>query len=251
MSGAQKPTCRYPVAQRLFENGTASPQVRQAVELLLEDKVIREIAAEMEISISRARELLSDPTGEKAAERKSRVYGFCVDCGTKIFNAGSPDLPERCGSCAPKHRRKESQRQIVEAIRDWRRRFGRNPSAMDWNINMALASAHPARLARIEQAHRDRQWPGCSSVQAAFGSWNAAIEASGFQPMRPGQRIDPDTHREHMKGSNMLSPTTVIEREIEKNKQRKQTLAEQIVLLDKNVDQLEQAKALLTSGAKG
>ena len=56
---------------------------------------------------------------------------------------------------------------IVYAIELWVRRYGRAPVANEWD--------------RAGEDHPSRQ-----TVQRVFGRWNAAIEAAGCLPRRPG-----------------------------------------------------------------
>jgi hypothetical protein len=76
---------------------------------------------------------------------------------------------------------------ILDAIREWVRRFGDVPSMADWD---------PARARRLEQDWRiaryhDGDWPSVRSVAHHFGSLSAAIEAAGLQPRAASsQRAD-------------------------------------------------------------
>jgi hypothetical protein len=84
----------------------------------------------------------------------------------------------------------------VDAIETWREALvsemrawadshgGEPPKVMDWN--RAYARRHGARF--------EEGWPTSYMVNAAFGSWNAAVRAAGMQPRgrhrppRPGRR---------------------------------------------------------------
>jgi hypothetical protein len=57
---------------------------------------------------------------------------------------------------------------IVYAIDLWARRHLRPPTAGQWD--------------RAGEDHPSRQ-----TVQRVFGSWNAAIQAAGYVPRRPGR----------------------------------------------------------------
>lgn len=203
MTGVEK-LGRYPGAMQMIEDGTASRQTVEAAALLAGGFVLREIAEELGVKTSRAQAVLSDPTGQREEERKHRVYGTCADCGGKTFNGGSRNCPERCAVCAPKHRRQTTEREIIAAIHDWHRRYGRQPTSMDWNVSLARVKAHPERLAQIEAAHEERDWPWVPTTQAVFGSWNDAIRAAGFEPLSVGQRLDPATWRRHLGGKRAV-----------------------------------------------
>lgn len=58
---------------------------------------------------------------------------------------------------------------IIAAMKEWAKRNGRPPTAPEW-----------------VQSGPDH--PSVRSVQYQFGSWNAGIQAAGFEPMKPGQR---------------------------------------------------------------
>jgi hypothetical protein len=76
---------------------------------------------------------------------------------------------------------------VLDAIREWVRRFGDVPSMADWD---------PARARRLKQDWRiaryhDGDWPSVRSVAHHFGSLSRAIEAAGLQPRAASsQRAD-------------------------------------------------------------
>lgn len=82
---------------------TRAERYAQVKALRDEGLLLREIGERTGIARSTVADLLSDPTGEKARERKAKVHGFCVDCGSLTFNSGSPDVPKRCRECALAH----------------------------------------------------------------------------------------------------------------------------------------------------
>ena len=201
ISPEQKLAWRYPLAKRMVEDGTASPQVRRAVELLLDGKVAREIGAEMGLSTSFAQELLADPTGEKADARRRKNHGRCKSCGAKTFNGGSVDVPAQCARCFRRERHEKAQARVIHAIQRWVGLYGKPPTAMDWDLSTARSKAVPERLAEIEERHRGHDWPYPENAQRLFGSWNAAIRAAGFEPVRPGQRRDPERWKRNLRGA--------------------------------------------------
>lgn len=201
MTPEDKLATRYSLAKKMVEEGTASPQVKQAVDLLLAGKRIREIAAELGVSVSRAGDVLKDPDGAQGYERRHRRHGICCDCGSKTFSGGGIKVPLRCSECAPEHRKQVARTNIILAIAEWARLYGAPPSALDWNVHQARLVAHPDRLAEILDRHRGQKWPPASSVQAAFGTWNAAIAAAGYRPLNPSERRDPERWRRHLADS--------------------------------------------------
>lgn len=59
---------------------------------------------------------------------------------------------------------------IIYAIELWHRKHLRIPTTDEWD---AAGPDHPSRVTVIRR----------------FGSWNAAMEAAGFRPRRPGERM--------------------------------------------------------------
>ncbi len=84
---------------------------------------------------------------------------------------------------------------IIEAITEWAALYGEPPRAADWNPSAARWSAATWRIARYCNGRPDgTAWPSLNSAKALFGgSLNAALEASGFEPNKPGpkRRSDP------------------------------------------------------------
>lgn len=58
---------------------------------------------------------------------------------------------------------------IIREIRAWHRKHGRPPSVAEWNVRTKA------------------KWPTSCTVMRHFGSWNAAIEAAGFDTVKPSQ----------------------------------------------------------------
>lgn len=86
-----------------------------------------------------------------------------------------------------KRRQKWTEEEIVEKIREWAKIHGDPPASSDWNpsdcrrsARISLIRSHRwlARAARFD----DGEWPWPRTVQLAFGSWNNAIKAAGFDP---------------------------------------------------------------------
>lgn len=72
---------------------------------------------------------------------------------------------------------------VVDAIRDFHTRYGVTPGAQDWNPAMARVNG---RQDLSDRFYADGCWPHSTSVIQKFGRWNAAIEAAGFMPRKPG-----------------------------------------------------------------
>lgn len=110
--------------------------------------------------------------------RKSQYDLVCVDCGGRVDGTTPSKRPDPsrpvCAACAGEHYARWSREAILDAIRAWARDRGAIPTATEW-------------------ANATDVSPATSRVQAHFGSWNAAIEAAGFEPRprsyygRPGE----------------------------------------------------------------
>jgi hypothetical protein len=114
--------------------------------------------------------------------RKQTLYtGTCVDCSGKTGWSGQVPPHERCNPCAAAHGKVWTDAAIIEAIQAWGDLHGRPPSAGDWNVaDRPESSSFPARLDRFYNGARS--WPHMNTVRKAFGLWNAAIAAAGFEP---------------------------------------------------------------------
>jgi AraC-like DNA-binding protein len=112
-----------------------------------------------------------DPTGAKARAVKARYQGACRRCGapTQPRN-GKGDAYAYCKRCHPGAIEPRWTRELVlEAMRAWRERYGRLPSAYDWSRTHARRrGAQP--VARLE----DGDWPAPSTVSDLFGTWAQA-----------------------------------------------------------------------------
>jgi hypothetical protein len=108
-----------------------------------------------------------------------------MDCGVDRYTGdGLNTRIERCDDCARKRRRKIGMKYIVDSINEWADLFGVPPTAADWNLHMARNAGQEWKVARHEST--GRPWPDVSTVQKLYGSWNAAIEAAGWEPRPPG-----------------------------------------------------------------
>ena len=117
----------------------------------------------------------ADPTGEKARAVKARYVGVCRGCGayTQPRN-GTGDAYAYCKACHPGATEKRWTRELVlEAMLEWRERYGRLPSSYDWSRTHARRRGKHA-LRRLADEHS----PSASVVSALFGSWALARQAA-------------------------------------------------------------------------
>lgn len=129
--------------------------------------------------------------------RKDHSYRrFCLDCGDRLngSDGNGPNASIRCPRC--NNRRIAEMRTIwtretvIAAMQRWADRFGEPPRIRNWNPNGAREIGHPEMSVVYEAELGD--WPSVTSVCHVFGSWNAAIVASGFKP-RPANHRGKET----------------------------------------------------------
>jgi hypothetical protein len=145
----------------------------------------REIGEMLGISPKYAHGLYSDPTGEKARERKRRYECPCVDCGKTINPNGLGRETVRCRTCHGAHERALTRRWISDSVADWVRLFGAPPSAGDWNLAYLRARDMDWKVRRVERT--GRPWPSVTTVQNHFGSWNKMLLELGHRPLDPSE----------------------------------------------------------------
>jgi hypothetical protein len=107
------------------------------------------IAREMGISVSYAGELLVDPTGDRARERKAKY---------------KPPAKR------PRNRRKWTKPMVIEALQEWDKLHGRPPFSYEWSNSNNLPD-----------------WvPSAGTVYNLFGrgGWNKAMAEAGFPPRK-------------------------------------------------------------------
>ena len=117
-----------------------------------------------------------DPNGEKARAVKARYQGVCRGCGayTQPRN-GKGDAYAYCKACHPGAvERRWTRECVVEAMLEWRRRYGRLPSSYDWSRTHARRRGGEA-LKRLGGG----DWPAASVVSRVFGAWAVARAAAG------------------------------------------------------------------------
>lgn len=125
-------------------------------------------------------------------ERVKRYGKPCKHCG-KLTSGGDgrAHAPDYCKDCyafnpliqaAKRRQLKWTKDSILQAIQRWHLLYGDTPSGTDWNPTLARKRGQILRAERWEKGN----FPWFSQVFREFGSWNAAIEAAGFEPRRSG-----------------------------------------------------------------
>jgi hypothetical protein len=131
-------------------------------------------------AVSHPAKYCSDHCRRRASE--ARIQPYCTACGVVQVSHKSKGL---CGECAREVGTVWTRERIIDAIQDYATEYGRPPSAREWNPQMAVATY---RDDIAERFYEDGCWPSATTVQKVFGRWNAAIEAAGFTPLRPGAK---------------------------------------------------------------
>lgn len=174
-------------------------------------KLVRRLYEESELPIHKRRtwiaektglpsssvyELLNDPDGVLARERKARRDGECVDCGRPTKNSGSLYYPKRCQTCRiayDKANKRWTREAIIASICTWADLYGKPPSAKAWNTSLSIP--------RDWERHQTGLYPCCTTVVDEFGSFSAGLLAAGFEsehPLagKPRKRVSPEEYRE-------------------------------------------------------
>jgi hypothetical protein len=99
--------------------------------------------------------------------------------------ATTTPVARRAESPSSKPRRRRATRparhtptSIVGKIREWATTYGAPPTMRDWEPSRARRTNQAWRAERYEAG----DWPSAKAVQLAFGTFNAAIAATGFEP---------------------------------------------------------------------
>jgi hypothetical protein len=78
-----------------------------------------EIAEKLALARSTVNKYRRDPDGDRERARRERYRGRCRGCGRPTQGSDGPGRrPEWCPECAPLRRRRWSDAQMLEAIRD-------------------------------------------------------------------------------------------------------------------------------------
>jgi hypothetical protein len=86
---------------------------------------------------------------------------------------------------------------IIDAIQSWTAQFGAAPTTTDWEPSRARRLGQEWRAERFESG----TWPSARVVYARFGSFNAAVAASGCTPRRAPLRVR----------ANLSGPAAILE----------------------------------------
>jgi DNA-binding CsgD family transcriptional regulator len=166
---------------RLLERPSRKQRVERIEALAARGLGSEEIAARLGLARSTVNKYRRDPEGERERVRRERYRGRCRGCGRPTRGSDGPGrAPEWCPECAPARRRRWSDAQMLEAIREWTRLTGAPPTLYDWSPAHAPAG-HPGAARYLAERGR---WPNASSVARRFGSLRGAVEAAGVAAKR-------------------------------------------------------------------
>jgi hypothetical protein len=164
---------------------TRAEKVAEAQRLRGEGLLLREIAERMGSKTGTVHSWLADPDLSKQRARREGYRGTCVDCGKPTDGSnGAAKAPTRCSACTSTHNGRWGKTGVVEAIQRFADRYGRPPSATDFNPHHALKLGHSWRAERF---YADADYPYTANVLYQFGTWNTAVEAAGFATRRVGE----------------------------------------------------------------
>lgn len=125
-------------------------------------------------------------TREVTRLRKARYGKDCLDCGKRTDGSNGPAAaPDYCTRCWNARQVIWTREVIILAIQTFVARYGTPPTAEDWNSHQSRARG---RADLADRFTRDGDYPATNVVQYHFDSWNAAIEAAGYEPRPVGHR---------------------------------------------------------------
>jgi hypothetical protein len=115
---------RRPRGQRvpaeLLEHPTRKQQAEAIEALAARGLGSEEIAEKLGLARSTVNKYRRDPDGKQERARRERCRGRCRGCGRPTRGSDGPGRgPEWCPECAPLRRRRWSDAQMLEAIREW------------------------------------------------------------------------------------------------------------------------------------
>lgn len=162
-------------------------RVAEAIALREQGWIYRDIAEHLGIARETAVQWVRDPDGTKLRARKDSYARPCIDCGGPTSGSQGRRPEPRCLQCATiiagESRKIWTREAVALAIKEWAHRYGEPPAMADWCHHRALVRLGDGdRARRAEREMAAGAIPSVQGVIRAFGSWNAAIEASGFAP---------------------------------------------------------------------
>ncbi|MCP9491800.1 MAG: hypothetical protein MSC31_18285 [Solirubrobacteraceae bacterium MAG38_C4-C5] len=160
-----------------LDRPSRSDRVEAIGELAEEGLAPREIADRLGLAPSTIRKYRRDPEGESERKRREDYRGRCRGCGRATDGSHGPSRgPQWCMRCAALRRRRWSDEQLLDAIRDWARLTGSPPATYDWSPASAPAG-HTGAARYLDEPGR---WPNARTVARRFGSLSRAVARAGL-----------------------------------------------------------------------
>lgn len=102
--------------------------------------------------------------------KRTKYGGTCEKCGAATNGSNGPGTAAKlCNRCVGSKKKLWTKETIIAAMKAWVEEYGDQPRSTQWQ--RSTPGVHP----------------GTSTVLYVFGSWNAAIEAAGLTPRKPGR----------------------------------------------------------------
>jgi len=139
----------------------------------------------------RSRRTSTTRRARRHGRSRPATRGLCRGCGayTQPRN-GKGDAYAYCKVCHPGAiERRWTRERVLDAMREWRARYGRLPSSYDWSHT----HAHRRGGEPLERLSGG-EWPSASVVTGVYGSWQAARAVAAEQIVEAGdqERRSPD-----------------------------------------------------------
>jgi hypothetical protein len=164
-------------------------RVAEAMLMRAQGKQLQQIADHFGVSVQAVSAWLADPDGTALRARKDSYSGLCDDCGAPTSGWKGRRAHPRCVPCSNRkvgdERKIWTAEAVVLAIQEWAHEYGTPPAIPDWSPTQARINHDERRAARAEENIAAGKHPWAVSAIRAFGTWNAAIEAAGFEPRAP------------------------------------------------------------------
>jgi AraC-like DNA-binding protein len=140
---------------------------------------IAQIAERLGRSPATVKAYFYDPTGERHGRSKHDTWGIAGAAAPIRSRATARATPTHCKRCHPGAiPRRWTRERVLDAMCDWRTRYGRLPSSYDWSMTHARRRGGEARR-RLESGG----WPSASVVTTVWGSWGTARLAAEDQTL--------------------------------------------------------------------
>ena len=153
---------------------------------------IRQIAERVGRSPATVKAYFYDPTGQRARAVKARYVGVCRGCGVYTQSRkGKRDAYAYCKACHPGAiARRWTHDLVLEAMSEWRERYGRLPTSYDWwsttrvGVGERRSHARPKESGGGERGHMPVRYLSrtIERVLAIYRGRRVARDTTGNNP---------------------------------------------------------------------